>query len=225
MNPTDRSISPQISSSTSPIAMIAIGAMISDSRSTAFVWVTNDELCEIPKYNSSPTVTTSTEASRALANTPRPGPTACPPPFLFPLPPPPPVASGPPKTLPPDSTVPLTSPPGAFVPAQTGDGRPACRPGTGARRRLVYLYPGLSLGLSQVLVVAGGLLIAPEGRGTYFCAVVEPWYRLATLYWVRLLFVMKDRPVSVSDGTSVPPEMLYRYRYSVGRNPCRYGSW
>src|SRR5580692_5473941 len=139
MNPTDRSISPQISSSTSPIAMIAIGAMISESRSTAFVWVTNVELCEIPKYSSSATVTTRTVASRCLANTPRPRATSCPPPF--PLPPPPPSAPRPPRTLPPDSTVPLTSPPGAFVPAQTGDGRPACRPGTVARRRLVLFIP------------------------------------------------------------------------------------
>jgi hypothetical protein len=30
----------------------------------------------------------------------------------------------------------------------------------------------------QVLVVAIGLLIAPEGRWMYFCAVVLPWYRL-----------------------------------------------
>src|ERR1700683_610467 len=222
MNPTDRSISPQISSSTSPIAMIAIGAMISDSRSTAFVWETNVELCVTPKYSSSATVTTRTVASRCLPNTPTPRTSS---PLVPPAPPPPPPAPGPARTCPPDWTVSLTSPPGAFVPAQPGDGRPACRPGTVARRRLVHLYPGLSPGLSQVLVVAGGLLIAPEGRGTYFCAVVEPWYLLATLYWVRLLFVMKDRPVSVSDGTSVPPEMLYRYMYSGGRKPCRYGSW
>src|ERR1700728_2311952 len=131
MNPTDRSISPQISSSTSPIAMIAIGAMISESRSTAFVSVMNVELCEIPKYSSSATVTTRTVASRCLANTPRPRATSCPPPFLFPLPPPPPVASGPPKTLPPDSTVPLTSPPGAFVPPKTGRRAPGLSPGHG----------------------------------------------------------------------------------------------
>src|SRR5580704_4915199 len=224
MNPTDRSISPQISSSTSPIAMIAIGAMSSESRSTMFVWVTNVEMCEIPKYSSSATVTTRTVASRCLANTLKPRATSWPPPFPLP-PPPPPSAPTPPRTLSPDSTVPLTSPPGAFVPAQTGDGRPACRPGTVARRRLVYLYPGLAPGPSQVLVVAGGLLIAPDGRGRYFCAVVEPWNLLARLYWARLLFVMKDRPVSVSGGTSVPPEMLNRYMYSVGRNPCRYGSW
>ena len=55
----------------------------------------------------------------------------------------------------------------------------------------------------------------------YFCAVVEPWNRLACLYWPTVLFVMKLRPVSVSGGLIVPPEMLYRYRYSVGRNPCR----
>src|SRR3984885_3718886 len=223
MNPTDRSISPQISSSTSPIAMIAIGAMISDSRSTAFVWVTNVELCEIPKYSSSATVTTRTVASRCLANTPKPRATSCPPPF--PLPPPPPSAAGPPRTLPPDSTVPLTSPPGAFVPAQTGGRAPGCPPGPVPPPPTCLFIPRTLPGLSQVLVVAGGLLIAPEGRGTYFCAVVGPWYLLATLYWVRLFFVMKDRPVSVSDGTSVPPEMLYRYMYSVGRNPCRYGSW
>jgi hypothetical protein len=27
----------------------------------------------------------------------------------------------------------------------------------------------------QVLVVAGSDWMAPDGRGTYFCAVVEPW--------------------------------------------------
>ncbi len=32
--------------------------------------------------------------------------------------------------------------------------------------------------LCQESVVAIGLLIAPDGRGTYVCAVVEPWNRL-----------------------------------------------
>jgi hypothetical protein len=32
--------------------------------------------------------------------------------------------------------------------------------------------------INQVLVVAIGALIAPEGRGMYFSAVVLPWYRL-----------------------------------------------
>ena len=30
-----------------------------------------------------------------------------------------------------------------------------------------------------MLVVAGGLLIAPDGRAMYFWALVEPWNRLA----------------------------------------------
>ena len=33
----------------------------------------------------------------------------------------------------------------------------------------------------QVLVVAGGALIAPEGRGMYFSPVVLPWYRLSAM--------------------------------------------
>src|SRR5580658_855045 len=124
MNPTDRSISPQISSSTSPIAMIAIGAMSSDSRSTAFVWLTKVELCVSPKYSSSAIATTRTVASRCLPNTPTPRTSS---PLVPPAPPPPPPAPGRPRTCPPDWTVSLTSPPGAFAPAQTRDGRPACR--------------------------------------------------------------------------------------------------
>jgi hypothetical protein len=34
--------------------------------------------------------------------------------------------------------------------------------------------------MCQVLVVAIGFWIAPDGRGMYFCAVVEPWKRLGS---------------------------------------------
>jgi hypothetical protein len=72
-----------------------------------------------------------------------------------------------------------------------------------------------------VLVVAVGLLIAPDGRGMYFCAVVDPWYLLLFVNGTALLLVMNVRPVSVSDGLSVPPDRLYMYICSVGRKPCR----
>ncbi len=61
-----------------------------------------------------------------------------------------------------------------------------------------------------MLVVASGLLIAPDGRGMYFCALVEPWNRLLFVYGLALDLVMNVRPVSVSAGVTVPPEMLYR---------------
>ena len=61
-----------------------------------------------------------------------------------------------------------------------------------------------------MLVVASGLLIAPDGRGMYFCALVEPWNRLLVVYGLTLDLVMNVRPVSVSAGLTVPPEMLYR---------------
>jgi hypothetical protein len=35
--------------------------------------------------------------------------------------------------------------------------------------------------VDQVLVVACGLLIAPEASGMYFSAVVLPWYRLSAI--------------------------------------------
>ena len=44
----------------------------------------------------------------------------------------------------------------------------------------------------------------------YFCALVEPWNRLLAVNGLALDLVMKVRPVSVSDGLIVPPEMLYR---------------
>ena len=47
--PADRSISPQISRNTSPIAMMMIGAAVSDSRLARFVWLTNVELYLMPK--------------------------------------------------------------------------------------------------------------------------------------------------------------------------------
>ena len=47
--PTDRSISPQISRNTSPIAITMIGAAVLESRLARFVWLMNVELYLMPK--------------------------------------------------------------------------------------------------------------------------------------------------------------------------------
>src|SRR5579875_367731 len=81
--------------------------------------------------------------------------------------------------------------------------------------------PAANAAVDQVLVVAIGFLIAPVGRLMYFCAVVLPWNRLDATYGATLSFVTTDRPVSVFGGTRTPPERLYMYMYSTGRNPWR----
>ena len=93
--------------------------------------------------------------------------------------------------------------------APTAGGPPGSRIGRACRRRGSRARGGRWVG--HVLVTACGELMAPDGRGMYFCAVVEPWYRLGVVYGPALLLVMMVRPVSVSGGASVPPEMLYRY--------------
>jgi hypothetical protein len=63
----------------------------------------------------------------------------------------------------------------------TAGGRPApqARPPVAG---FVFPHPGSGgAAMCQVLVVAIGFWIAPDGRGMYFCAVDEPWYRLGTL--------------------------------------------
>ena len=55
-------------------------------------------------------------------------------------------------------------------------GRDALMGRAGAKR--VHFAPARNSAGNQVLVVAIGALIAPEGRGMYFSAVVLPWYRL-----------------------------------------------
>ena len=61
--------------------------------------------------------------------------------------------------------------------------------------------------------MAIGLLIAPEGSGMIFWAVVEPSNRLALArYGPTLVLVTKLSPVSVSGGGTRPPDRLYRYR-------------
>jgi hypothetical protein len=41
--------------------------------------------------------------------------------------------------------------------------------------------PAANSAVDQVLVVAAGERIAPEGRGMYFSAVELPWYRLSVM--------------------------------------------
>src|SRR5450755_2882747 len=109
---------------------------------------------------------------------------------------------------------PIVSPQGDAGNAPTAGGPSGSRTGRACRRRGRH-----------VLVVAGSELMAPDGRAMYFCAVVEPWNRLAFAYEPALALVMIVRPVSVSGGVSVPPDRLYMYMYNTGRKPCRYGSW
>src|ERR1022692_377592 len=70
-----------------------------------------------------------------------------------------------------------------------------------------------------------GFTIGPD-RGMYFSAVVEPSNRLGLArYGATVVLVTNVSPVSVSGGATRPPDSLYMYRYSTGRNPCRYGCW
>src|SRR3984957_5425113 len=107
MKPTDRSISPQISSSTSPMAMITIGAAISDSRSIALMREPKVEGWVRPKYSSRAAVTTKTVASRWRPKTPAPRRSRS----SVPLPAPPGPSPGRPTSIPLRSVVLLTSPP------------------------------------------------------------------------------------------------------------------
>src|SRR5271170_1297929 len=71
VKPTDRSISPQISSSTSPVARMMYGAAIPDSRLAWLAWVKKfDE--SIVKYRNKATTTTRTVASRCRRKAPAP---------------------------------------------------------------------------------------------------------------------------------------------------------
>src|SRR5436305_1414227 len=64
----------------------------------------------------------------------------------------------------------------------------------------------------HVLVVAIGLLIAPDGRGRYAWAEAPPWNLLFFVNWATLPGFSTVRPVSVFGGASCPPDRLYRYR-------------
>src|SRR5450755_2861849 len=118
-------------------------------------------------------------------------------------------SGGPPATPVLRWTVSLTSTPHSLActaPA-AGTGLPR-RPGIPAAGAPVR--PGRGPGRGQVLVVAMGFTIGPD-REISFCAVVEPSNRLVVVrYGPTLLLVTKVRPVSVSGGSTRPPDSLKR---------------
>ena len=156
--------------------MIAIGAAFSENRSTKLVRETKVVGLVRPKYSSSATVTTRIVASRWRPKTPSLWRSMSTVPLPVPTGP-----SGKPASMPPCSVILLTSASlsglsGQFAQERAGSGRSAVFLGRASR---LGLYQVL---VDQVLVVAGGFAIAPDGRARYFRAVVEPWYRLSRLY-------------------------------------------
>ena len=164
MKPTDRSISPQISSRPRQCAMMMIGAAMAENRLPKLALETKLEVLFSPKYNSSATATTRIVASRCRTKRPTHRRSMSMVPLPGPGPPP-----GSPISLPARSVVSLTS---ALLVRSA-----ACR------RRVTGLLPqhglpppapfsrarGPGARSCQVLVVAIGFWIAPDGRGMYFC--------------------------------------------------------
>src|ERR1017187_2658834 len=223
--PTDRSISPQTSSSASPMAMIAVGAVACEMLSRLSL-LRKWECAELmkPKETKSRAAITKTLASRSsrrvapprLRKDPKPVRAAgCPP-------------AGPrvPALRWAVSLTSIVRSVWRFRPAYSRSGHPR-RAGGAATCPASESWPGrrgTNAGV-ECRSSSDQIEIAPDLLRS-FCALVDPSYLLdGLLYGATLALVTNVRPVSVAGGETRPPDSLYRYMYRVGRKPCRYGDW